>query len=133
MAVVSKNDKFFERGNQTFSFHLSGACIADKLKLAFNVISTEIEHLEEKIDSFEYCKFKLQDIVKRPGAYRDLAINRYLKCSIDIECKLNRWLAALKYRKYDIKHDLIQMEAGWVPYLKKCKLFASYLCTIVPL
>ena len=97
------------------------------MKLALKLVSTEIEHLEEKIESFENCKLELQDVVKRPGSYRDIALNRYLKCSMELQCRLKLWLNALKYRKYDIEHDLRQMEAGWVSYLKKCKSLRHYI------
>ena len=107
-----------------FFFLFLGDCLADKLKLALRLVLTEIEHLEEKIESFEYCKFQLQNILKRPGQLRGRALNRYTTCTLNIECKLNQWLEALKYRKHDITYDLKQLGSGWVPYIKKCR----FLC-----
>ena len=82
-----------------------------------------MEHLQDKIKSFQDCKMKLKNVIKQPGDFQEIALTRHTKCILELGCKLNRWLEVLKYRKYDITYDISQLEKGWISYIKKCKYF----------
>ena len=94
------------------------------------MISTEIGHLQEKIELFQDCKLELQNVVKQPSEYRDIALTRYTRCIVELECKLNQWFEVLKYRKNEIARDIEKMEEGWISYIKKCKSLISSALTL---
>ena len=50
--------------------------------------------------------------MKQTSEYRDIALTRYPRCIVEIECKLNQWLEVLKYRKHGITRDIEKMEEG---------------------
>ena len=97
------------------------------MKLALKLINTEIAHLEGKIETFEQCKLALHDVIKSGRkTLQEIALTRYTRCTLNLACKLNSWLEVLTNRRYDILVDLRQMDIGWVPYVKKCKLSKGF-------